>query len=312
MEWVAASLDAYAQSARRQPFIDTILAAVWTTAYINNLPDSCFLYIESGGSKDSDGKTTPRSLRHFPVKDDSGAMDMPHLRNALARIPQSNLPADVKKRLTSKAQTVLKRMGGKPSARLKENTMPELYEILGLGQDADDDAITSAVTALKEKADQAEAAPDEDTLKGLIASAAKGEQAAKELHEMKVTGLLDTAVKEGKILPVQRDGYQAMANADFDNVKALLDATPPRAFKETGTGGEDGGGGGDAGPGDPPTPEDVTDERGNVVARKVDSDWLAKRADAILAEAGKTAKTATGDEYRAALDQAQTEALTIH
>lgn len=81
--------------------------AVWTAAYINDLPDSAFLYVESGGSKDSEGKTTPRSLRHFPYKDAAGAVDLPHLRNALSRIPQSNLPQDVKDRLAAKAQRIL-------------------------------------------------------------------------------------------------------------------------------------------------------------------------------------------------------------
>src|SRR6266566_3221720 len=52
-------------------------------AAINNLPDSDFAYIESGGSKDSEGKTVPRSLRHFPIHDAA------HVRNALAPAPQS-------------------------------------------------------------------------------------------------------------------------------------------------------------------------------------------------------------------------------
>lgn len=51
----------------------------------NDLPDSAFAYIEDGGKKDADGKTTPRSLRHFPVHDAA------HARNALARAPQSPL-----------------------------------------------------------------------------------------------------------------------------------------------------------------------------------------------------------------------------
>ena len=89
--------------------------AVWTTAYVNDLPDSAFLYIEGGGSKDSDGKTTPRSLRHFPVKDASGNVDLPHLRNALARIPQSSLPADVKAAATKKAQAMLQNANGRSS-----------------------------------------------------------------------------------------------------------------------------------------------------------------------------------------------------
>lgn len=70
--------------------------AEWTTAYINDLPDAAFAYIEPGGEKDEEGKTVPRSLRHFPhhtmdVKDpdEHDTVDLPHLRNALARAPQS-------------------------------------------------------------------------------------------------------------------------------------------------------------------------------------------------------------------------------
>ncbi len=81
--------------------------AAWDTAYINDLPDSAFLYIEPGGSKDSDGKTTPRSLRHFPVKDAGGNVDVAHVRNALSRIPQSNVPASAKAAATRKAQDML-------------------------------------------------------------------------------------------------------------------------------------------------------------------------------------------------------------
>lgn len=85
------------------------LKAVWTTAYINDLPDSAFLYVEPGGSKDSGGKTVPRSNRHFPYRDTNGAVDLPHLRNALSRIPQSNLSQALKDRLAAKAQGLLER-----------------------------------------------------------------------------------------------------------------------------------------------------------------------------------------------------------
>lgn len=54
-----------------------------STAAINDLPDSAFAHIEPGGTKDDQGKTTPRSLRHFPIHDAA------HVRNALARAPQS-------------------------------------------------------------------------------------------------------------------------------------------------------------------------------------------------------------------------------
>src|SRR5258708_14546120 len=57
--------------------------AAMTSASVNDLPDSDFAYIEPGGTKDDSGKTPPRSLRHFPVHDAA------HVRNALARAPQS-------------------------------------------------------------------------------------------------------------------------------------------------------------------------------------------------------------------------------
>ena len=63
--------------------------ATWSTAYINDLPDSAFLYIEPGGEKDENGRTVPRSLRHLPVRDAEGNVDLPHVRNALSRLGQS-------------------------------------------------------------------------------------------------------------------------------------------------------------------------------------------------------------------------------
>lgn len=81
--------------------------AVWDTAYINSLPDAAFAYIAPGGTKDEEGKTVPRALRYFPhhnekVTDpnDNETVDIPHLRNALARVPQSNLDDAAKKEAT--------------------------------------------------------------------------------------------------------------------------------------------------------------------------------------------------------------------
>lgn len=81
--------------------------AVWTTAYVNTLPDSAFLYVKPGGEKDEDGKTVPRTNRMFPYKSAEGDVDLPHLRNAIARIPQSNLSEDLKDRLQSRARNLL-------------------------------------------------------------------------------------------------------------------------------------------------------------------------------------------------------------
>lgn len=86
----------------------------WPTAMINDLPDSAFLWIEDGGKKVK-GKTEPRSLRHFPVKDADGSIDGDHLRNALSRIPQSDAPQKVKDRIAREAGKMLERMKTKKS-----------------------------------------------------------------------------------------------------------------------------------------------------------------------------------------------------
>jgi hypothetical protein len=103
---------------------DETSKAVWTTAYINSLPDSAFLHVDAGGTKDSEGKTTPRSLRHFPVKDANGTVDLPHLRNALARIPQSSLPQGVKDKATAEATRMLASANKADPAAVDPGTEP--------------------------------------------------------------------------------------------------------------------------------------------------------------------------------------------
>jgi hypothetical protein len=85
--------------------------AEWTTAYVNDLPDSSFLYVAPGGEKDDDDKTKPRSLRYFPFKDAAGKVDLPHLRNAIGRIPQSTAPGltkDKMRQLQEKSRNLLR------------------------------------------------------------------------------------------------------------------------------------------------------------------------------------------------------------
>lgn len=76
---IEAALAAQADIAKRE----------WDTVYINDLPDSAFAYIEDGGEKDEEGKTVPRSLRHYPHHKADGSIDVPHLRNALTRAAQN-------------------------------------------------------------------------------------------------------------------------------------------------------------------------------------------------------------------------------
>lgn len=64
------------------------LKAKWSRAFINRLPDSAFAVILPGGQKDSSGRTAPRSLRKLPHHGPGGAVDKPHLANALSRAAQ--------------------------------------------------------------------------------------------------------------------------------------------------------------------------------------------------------------------------------
>ncbi len=72
--------------------------AEMSVASINDLPDSAFAYIEPGGSKDEQGKTVPRSKRHFPIHDAA------HVRNALARAPQSPFGAKAMPKIRAAAR----------------------------------------------------------------------------------------------------------------------------------------------------------------------------------------------------------------
>lgn len=95
--------------------------AEWTAATINELPDASFAVIEPGGTKDDAGKTTPRSLRHLPFKDESGKVDLPHLRNALARLSQTDLSAELKATARAKLESAARSAGvGAPAEKAKE------------------------------------------------------------------------------------------------------------------------------------------------------------------------------------------------
>lgn len=97
--------------------------AVWTTKFINDLPDSSFAYIADGGEKDSDGKTTPRSLRELPYKDADAKVDPAHVRNALARLDQTDgIPADKKGDIRKTLQDALAKI------KADMDDMPEMKE----------------------------------------------------------------------------------------------------------------------------------------------------------------------------------------
>lgn len=75
--------------------------AVLSGSERDQLPDSDFAYIEPGGKKDASGRTTPRSLRHFPIHDEA------HVRAALSRIGQgAQFSAEARPKVLAKARAM--------------------------------------------------------------------------------------------------------------------------------------------------------------------------------------------------------------
>lgn len=90
-----------------------VLMVDWSTARKDDLPDSAFIVVLSGGVKDETGRTVPRSLRLLPYKDESGKIDKGHLKNALARVSQLTAPATVKRKALTKVLRIGKSLGMK-------------------------------------------------------------------------------------------------------------------------------------------------------------------------------------------------------
>jgi hypothetical protein len=145
--------------------------AEWTTAYINDLPDDAFAYIEPGGKKDEQGKTVPRSLRHLPYKNHKGEIDLPHLRNALARLDQTNLSPEAKKQALKVLCKAAKEVGIE-SEKCKE----ELGECLPCEE--------------KKKALQAQALPESSSTESSMVEKERIKEVKEKMHEIKEKGLV--------------------------------------------------------------------------------------------------------------------------
>lgn len=100
--------------AAREQDSDGVTKADMSTKDLNDLPDSAFAYIEPGGKKDDEGKTTPRSKRHFAIHDKA------HADNAAARIAQGAKFGD---EALPKVKAAQKQFGEKPVS--KEAGVPD-------------------------------------------------------------------------------------------------------------------------------------------------------------------------------------------
>lgn len=85
------------------------------TVLPNTLPDSAFLYVAPGGVLDDEGKTVPRSLRHFRVRDADGALDREALAGALSEITEAKSTGLDDRQLSgmlTRARALLEMAGG--------------------------------------------------------------------------------------------------------------------------------------------------------------------------------------------------------
>jgi len=201
---------------------ERMLGAEWDAAYIDDLPDSSFAYIAPGGDKDAGGKTVPRSLRSLPYKDAGGAVDLPHLRNALARLGQTSLSPEAQ----AKAKSVLEEAAAKAGVGEADNTQgntakemttmedKEIRKLLALDDKAD---IAASLTALVAKANSvADAVRAKETAEAsLLATNAR-------LTAIDVEADVAAAVKDKKVLPKQVEWAKAFRAKDPEGFKAYL------------------------------------------------------------------------------------------
>jgi hypothetical protein len=82
----------------------------WTTAYVDALPDSAFAYVNG-------------TDRRLPYRDKDGTVDPAHLRNALARLNQTAIPAAAKARALAKLRRAAKSVGVTVSEALASDSL---------------------------------------------------------------------------------------------------------------------------------------------------------------------------------------------
>lgn len=173
-----------------------VAKAAESTADQNDLPDSDFAYIEPGGHKDADGKTVPRSLRHFPLTDAA------HVRNALARAPQSPFGDKAMPKIKAAAEKF-----GVDVAKAADET-PDADEVLA------DAAGGSAASVLDGQAVEASGDPDDTSSPAWEAvDAARARQMTQAVMELKAS----------LTLAAEREAQEAVTGDDPDDADAACD-----------------------------------------------------------------------------------------
>lgn len=115
-------------------------ADLWSPAYIEELPDSSFLYIKEGTDVNS-GDTAFNKTRLFPIKDATGMIDISRLEEVINSIENTGIPESDKEGVRNQINSIKNRIESGESLyyisfgeELPENTNTEDYELETLEQ----------------------------------------------------------------------------------------------------------------------------------------------------------------------------------
>lgn len=152
--------------------------AVLSSASRNALPNSSFAVVDANG------------VGHLPYKHADGSIDLPHLRNALARLNQTQLsPADKAKAKAKLEAAARQHLPTSEAAKMAEDYQdPE--------QDMDQDEQDAKAKAKKAAAKKSGDPVPAEVLKAAVDEAVKAEVAKREALEAMVTKMRDERERE--------------------------------------------------------------------------------------------------------------------
>jgi hypothetical protein len=153
-----------------------LVERVWTRNYINNLPDSAFAIVY---------KEKDQLIRKFPHHNADGSIDLPHLRNANARLPQSDVPAQYKQQAmkhlathkqklgigaSAEEEKLLEQEGADQTAAVDSEASPEptVDELIASVENVVEQ-INDAIDALAVRVERLEKANSKQTADGIVA-----------------------------------------------------------------------------------------------------------------------------------------------
>ena len=188
----------------------------WTRAYINDLPDSAFAFVEPEYGKTSDNK----NMRHLPYKDKNGNIDPTHLINALARVNQIKpLGATSKEVAIKKAMSVLRRAVATynkqhPNDKIKANfqegeTMEESNEQT---KESNQEEVIDFQKQLEEKNQMI--VEFEEKIKGMNEELSELRNFKEEILAKEKSDLLEKIVSYG----LEKDKYEKFELSDLNSI----------------------------------------------------------------------------------------------